>query len=239
MSASSRSSSIEKLPAHVAVIMDGNGRWAKQRHRPRSFGHNAGVRAARSIVKSCRRHDIPHLSLYAFSQENWQRPATEVNLLMRLLASTLSRELRMLNENGVRIRFIGDRSRFSAALCTQLQEAERLTAGNDALNLNVAAGYGGQWDIAQAAAIAVNNGEAMTPENLESHLCMAPRPDPDLLIRTGGEHRLSNFMLWQLAYTELYFTDTLWPDFDDAAFNAALDWYAARQRRFGRVTESD
>lgn len=226
------------LPRHVAVIMDGNGRWAKRRHRPRAFGHTAGVRSARSIVKACHRKGIAHLTLFAFSQENWQRPATEVSLLMQLFASTLEREIRMLHRNAVRIRFIGDRGGFSAALRRQLDDAERLTEANTGLNLNIAAGYGGRWDIAQAAAAVAAGGEVITAAALEARLCMSPRPDPDLLIRTGGEHRLSNFMLWQLSYTELYFTETLWPDFDDAAFDAALAWYRARDRRFGRVVET-
>lgn len=228
----------EDLPRHVAVIMDGNGRWAKRRHRPRAFGHTAGVRSARSIVKACHRKGIAHLTLFAFSQENWQRPPTEVSLLMQLFASTLQREIRMLHQNSVRIRFIGDRSGFSKTLRKQLDDAERLTEGNAGLNLNIAAGYGGRWDVAQAAATVVADGEAITVEALEARLCMSPRPDPDLLIRTGGEHRLSNFMLWQLSYTELYFTETLWPDFDDAAFDAALAWYCGRDRRFGRVAET-
>ncbi len=238
MTLPSKPSGGDPLPQHVAVIMDGNGRWAKQRHRPRSFGHSAGVRAARSIVKACHRHGIAHLSVFAFSQENWQRPPTEVSLLMQLFASTLGREIRMLNENRVRIRFIGVRDGFSAALRKQMEDAERLTEANTGLNLNIAASYGGRWDITQAAAAAIAEGKPLTVETLTAQLCMAPRPDPDLLIRTGGEHRLSNFMLWQLSYTELYFTDTLWPDFDDTAFDAALAWYAGRDRRFGRVADA-
>ncbi len=226
------------LPQHVAVIMDGNGRWAKQRHRPRAFGHRAGVRSARNIVKACHRKGIAHLTLFAFSQENWQRPPAEVGLLMQLFANTLAREIRMLHDNTVRVRFIGDLEGFSAALRKQLDDAERLTAANTGLNLNIAAGYGGRWDIAQAAAAVAADGEDISAEALQARLCMAPRPDPDLLIRTGGEHRLSNFMLWQLSYTELYFIDTLWPDFDAAAFDAALDWYRGRERRFGRVAET-
>lgn len=238
MPSSAQASSGADMPRHVAVIMDGNGRWAKRRRRPRSFGHNAGVRAARSIVKACHRHGVPHLTLFAFSQENWQRPPTEVSLLMQLFVSTLGREIRMLHQNGVRIRFIGERERFPEPLRVQIEEAEQLTASNDGLNLNIAAGYGGRWDIAQAAARLAAEGRTITVESLDSELSTAPRPHPDLLIRTGGEFRISNFMLWQLGYTELYFTDTLWPDFDDAAFDAALQWYAARERRFGRVAET-
>lgn len=238
MSSTTMPSSGADLPRHVAVIMDGNGRWAKRRHRPRAFGHAAGVRSARSIVKACHRKGIAHLTLFAFSQENWQRPPTEVSLLMQLFASTLEREIRMLHQNAVRIRFIGDLDGFSVALRRQLDDAERLTEANAGLNLNIAAGYGGRWDIAQAAATVAADGEVITAGALEARLCMSPRPDPDLLIRTGGEHRLSNFMLWQLSYTELYFTETLWPDFDDAAFDAALAWYRGRDRRFGRVAET-
>jgi len=226
------------VPRHVAVIMDGNGRWAQRRQRPRAFGHAAGVRAARGIVQACHRHGVAHLTLFAFSQENWQRPSTEVGLLMQLFTRTLQREIRALHDNGVRIHFIGDRARFVDALRKQMEAAERNTAANTGLQLYVAAGYGGRWDITQAAARLAANGEPPTVDALDAQLCTSPAPHPDLLIRTGGEHRLSNFMLWQLGYTELYFTDTLWPDFDDASFDAALAWYAGRDRRFGRVAES-
>lgn len=189
-------------------------------------------------MECCHRHGVPELTLFAFSQENWQRPATEIGLLMQLFVRTLRRQQRALHDNGVRIRFIGDRQRFDVALVRLMDDAERQTADNAGLRLNVAAGYGGRWDIAQAAARAADEGVTITPEAIEARLSTAPRPHPDLLIRTGGECRLSNFMLWQLGYTELYFTDTLWPDFDEAAFETALAWYASRQRRFGRVETS-
>lgn len=224
-----------RIPLHVAAIMDGNGRWATRRHRPRSFGHRAGVRAARRIVEACYRYGIEQLSLFAFSQENWQRPEAEVRLLMQLFNRTLGNQLRSLHENGVRIRFIGDLERFGPSLRQKMREAEIYTANNERLQLNVAAGYGGKWDIAQAAASLAKEGLPITVDQIESRLCTKSSPHPDLLIRTGGEFRLSNFMLWQVDYTELYFTDTLWPDFDDAAFAKALDWYSQRERKFGRV----
>jgi len=227
-----------KIPRHVAVIMDGNGRWAKQRMRPRAFGHQAGVRTARRIVRSSHARGVKVLTLFAFSQENWQRPPTEVQLLIQLFVRTLRREIRILHESGVRIRFIGDHEAFPEALRGMMAEGEALTAGNTALTLVVAIGYGGQWDIAQAATSLCRDGLAITPEGIEARLCCADLPHPDLLIRTGGEKRLSNFMMWQLAYTELYLVDTLWPDFDSNAYDAALAWYAGRQRRFGRVSEA-
>lgn len=226
----------DRMPSHVAAIMDGNGRWARRRHRPRSFGHRAGVRAARGIVEACYQHGIEQLTLFAFSQENWYRPEAEIRLLVQLFMRTLQSQLRSLQKNGVRVRFIGDLDRFDPALRQKMREAEINTVGNERLLLNVAAGYGGQWDIAQAAQSLASEGSPITIEGIESRLCTAPSPHPDLLIRTGGEYRLSNFMLWQLDYTELYFTDTLWPDFDDAAFEKALDWYSRRERRFGRVS---
>ena len=226
-----------KVPRHIAVIMDGNGRWAKQRTRPRAFGHRAGVGAARRIVRACHLHGVEVLTVFAFSQENWQRPPTEVSLLMQLFVRTLSREVNSLHKNGVRIRFIGDHGDFPESLTRLMADAEALTAGNTGLTLVVAAGYGGQWDIANAARSLCTEGLAITPESLESRLVLPQLPHPDLLIRTGGEKRLSNFLLWQLAYTELLFIDTLWPDFDDAEFDRALEWYGSRQRRFGRVPE--
>ncbi len=225
------------MPRHLAVIMDGNGRWAKQRHKARALGHKAGVGAARRIVRACHRHGIEVLTLFAFSQENWQRPPLEVRLLMELFVRTLGREIDSLHKHQVRIRFIGDHSDFPDSLRAMMREATARTSANTGLTLVVAAGYGGQWDIAQAAQQLCTEGQAITPQNLEARLVNADLPHPDLLIRTGGEKRISNFLLWQLAYSELYFSDALWPDFDDAELQRALDWYSGRERRFGRVPE--
>ncbi len=217
--------------------MDGNGRWARHRLQPRALGHRAGVRAARRIVRACHRHGVKVLTLFAFSQENWQRPPLEVQLLMQLFARTLTREIRSLHRNGVRIRFIGEHTDFAPALRQKMAEAEALTVSNTGLSLVVAAGYGGHGDIARAAQSLCAEGLPITPEAIESRLSMADLPHPDLLIRTGGEQRISNFLMWQLAYTELCFVDTLWPDFDEPEFVSALAWYAGRERRFGRVPE--
>jgi undecaprenyl diphosphate synthase len=196
-------------PRHVAIIMDGNGRWAQQRGRPRGYGHTKGVQSARRILRACHRNGVEALTVFAFSQENWARPEQEVSLLMGLFLRTLSKELDTLHRNGVRLRFLG-----------------------------VAVGYGGEWDIAQAAAACVRDKVPLDPEHIEARLQTAGLPEVDLLIRTGGERRLSNFMLWQLAYSELYFTDTLWPDFREDEFVRALEWFRTRQRRFGRVPEA-
>ena len=227
----------EKRPVHVAVIMDGNGRWASRRMQPRALGHRAGVRSARKIVRAAHRAGVQHLTLFAFSQENWKRPEHEVRLLMMLFVSTLSREIQSLHRNGVRIDFIGDHRDFAPELRELMRKAVELTRGNTGLGLHVAVGYGGQQDIARAAARVAASGQAITQESLEAALDTAGMPPPDLLIRTGGESRISNFLLWQLAYAELYFCDALWPDFGDADFARALDWYASRDRRFGRVAE--
>lgn len=228
------------LPAHVAIIMDGNGRWAKKRFLPRVAGHRAGVDAARSAVKHCLRRGIKVLTLFAFSSENWRRPALEVSALMELFLTGLEREVGQLHEHGVQLRFIGDRSRLNEKLRTHMQHVEDLTRANTAMVLIIAVDYGGQWDIAQSVkqlAEAVQTGnltpEAITPALIASRLSFADLPDPDLFIRTGGELRLSNFMLWQLAYAELYFTDKGWPDFDAAAFDDALTQFSQRERRFG------
>lgn len=228
----------EAVPSHVAIIMDGNGRWASQRGEPRAFGHRAGVRAARRAVRCAHRHGVKFLTVFAFSQENWRRPASEVSLLMQLFIRTLAREMNSLHKNGVRMRFIGDHTEFSAPLRAEMRRAVELTRNNTGLTLVVAVGYGGQWDIVQSARRLVERGEPITAEGIESGLDTAGLPSPDLLIRTGGEKRISNFLLWQLAYTELYFCDTLWPDFGDVAFGEALAWYGSRERRFGRVPES-
>jgi undecaprenyl diphosphate synthase len=232
------------LPRHLAIIMDGNGRWAKKRGLPRYAGHPAGVEAVRRVVEACVVRQIPVLTLFAFSSENWRRPSKEVNLIMELFIRSLKKEVRRLNRNQVRLRVIGDLSAFSKKLQDQIAEAERLTQANQSLLLQVAANYGGRWDMTQAArclAERVQAGEMTVDEideqALEQHLSFAGVPEPDLFIRTGGEKRISNFLLWQCAYTELYFTDLLWPDFDDQALEAAIVDFASRQRRFGRTGE--
>lgn len=217
--------------------MDGNGRWARQRGEARAFGHRAGVRAARRILRCAHVSGVEYLTVFAFSQENWRRPPTEVNLLMQLFVRTLAREMNALHRNGVCLRYIGDHGDFSAELIEEMRRSVALTSENTGLKLNVAVGYGGQWDVAQAAQKLADQGQRITVAALESQLDTSGIPTPDLLIRTGGEQRISNFLLWQLAYTELYFCDTLWPDFADAQFREALRWYAERDRRFGRVPE--
>lgn len=234
----------ESLPRHIAVIMDGNGRWANRRRLPRIAGHRAGLQAVRKIVERCVSKGIEALTVFAFSSENWRRPPREVKLLMDLFVTALEREVAKLDENGIRLCIIGDRSQFSAKLQRLMESAERLTAGNTRMTLTVAAGYGGRWDITEATrtlarrvAAGELSADAITPEMIEGALVAHDLPEPDFFIRTGGEQRVSNFLLWQLAYTELYFTDTLWPDFDEQAFDAALTSYAKRQRRFGRTGE--
>jgi undecaprenyl diphosphate synthase len=224
--------------------MDGNGRWAKQRQLPRIAGHRAGLNAVREVIKCCIELQIQVLTLFAFSSENWRRPAQETNHLMELLRVTLQQEIKKLHEKKVQLRFIGDKSKFSDKLTAQMASAEALTSKNKGLKLIIAVDYGGRWDIveaarqiarqAQAGAIKI---DAIDAEWFASHLCSYPLPDPDLFIRTSGEKRISNFLLWQLAYTELYFTETLWPDFTQADFIKALDFYASRQRRFGYSSE--
>ncbi|WP_297921141.1 polyprenyl diphosphate synthase [Metallibacterium sp.] len=230
------------LPRHVAIIMDGNGRWAERRHRPRSMGHRAGQKAVRATVEASRERGIAALTLFAFSSENWRRPKAEVGALMELFLRALDNEVDELHANGVRLRFIGALDAFAAPLRERMHAAMQRTANNDALTLNIAANYGGRWDIAQAArtlaqqvAHGLLDAAAIDEQHLAAHLMLSDLPPPDLLIRTGGEHRISNFLLWQAAYAELYFTDTLWPDFDAAALDAALDAYATRERRYGRT----
>lgn len=230
--------SFDQVPVHVAVIMDGNGRWARLRGQVRTAGHRAGVKAARRALRCAHRQGVEYLTVFAFSQENWRRPAQEVSMLMQLFVRTLSREIDTLHRNDVRLRFIGDHEAFAAPLRQEMTRAVELTRHNVGLKLNVAVGYGGQWDIVTAAQRLADRGAPITAESLESELDTAGIPPPDLLIRTGGERRISNFLLWQLAYSELYFTDVLWPDFDDRHFVEALDWYAGRQRRFGGVPET-
>jgi undecaprenyl diphosphate synthase len=217
--------------------MDGNGRWAKQRGEPRAFGHRAGVRAARRILRCAHRMGVEYLTVFAFSQENWRRPETEVRLLMQLFIRTLAREMNALHRNGVRMRYIGDHSDFPPDLREEMRRSVELTRDNAGLKLVVAVGYGGQWDIVRAASRLAERGLPITAEGIEAGLDTIGIPPPDLLIRTGGEQRISNFLLWQLAYTELYFCDRLWPDFGDEDFVQALGWYAGRERRFGRVPE--
>lgn len=228
------------LPKHLAIIMDGNGRWAARQGQPRGLGHRAGRKALREIVEHTSKLGIPILTVFAFSSENWQRPAAEVKLLLELFKRALNREVRELHASAICIRFIGDRSRFSPKLQKKMQEAELLTASNGNLQLNIAVNYGGRWDITRAArqlAMKVAAGK-LEPEQIDEatfskEISLAEDPAPDLLIRTGGEQRISNFLLWQLAYCEIYFTDTLWPDFSAEDMNSALMEYSRRQRRFG------
>ncbi len=229
-----------RVPRHLAVIMDGNGRWAQQRHRPRAIGHRAGARAVNLCIDFCLDKGIGALTLFAFSSENWGRPEDEVGALMKLFLNALEREVSELHRRGVRVRFIGDRERFPDGIRTRMREAEALTAGNDRLALNIAASYGGRQDIAAAARSLAEDVAAgrLRPEQVDEALfgtrvALADLPPPDLFIRTGGDHRVSNFLLWQLAYTELWFTETLWPALDAATLQRALDDYASRERRFG------
>ncbi len=233
-----------RVPRHIAIVMDGNGRWARARHRPRSFGHSAGRKAVREVVEACLREGVQVLTLFAFSSENWHRPENEVGALMGLFLRVLDKEVDELHEHGVRLRFIGDLSAFEEPLRQRMYAAMSHTAGNEALQMNVAVSYGGRWDIVQASrrvAAAVAAGELRADEIDEVRLgqCMslAELPPLDLFIRTGGECRISNFLLWQVAYAELYFTDTLWPDFDQACLRHAIEDYARRERRYGRTGE--
>jgi len=225
------------MPRHVAIIMDGNGRWAKARGKPRVFGHTRGVEAVRASMQACGERGIEYLTLFAFSSENWRRPPDEVSTLMKLFVSALRREVNRLVELGVRMRVVGDVSAFDAELRRLITESEQKTEGNDKLHLTICANYGGRWDITQAARRAAEGSASLTEDDIERHLALSFAPEPDLLIRTGGERRISNFLLWQLAYSELHFSDVLWPDFDAAELDRALDWYATRQRRFGMTGE--
>lgn len=234
----------EKIPRHVAVIMDGNGRWARRRGLPRVAGHRRGVERVRELVESCAGAGVEYLTLFAFSSENWRRPATEVRLLTELFMLALEKEVQKLHVNGIRFRVIGDIERFGPKIVARVQEAEALTASNTRLTLTIAANYGGRWDIVQVCRRIAEDAvqgrldpASISAENIESCLSMTGIPEPDLFIRTGGEQRISNFLLWQLAYTELHFTPTLWPDFDRAQFDDALNSFAGRQRRFGHTGE--
>ena len=233
-----------RVPRHIAIVMDGNGRWAKARFQPRSFGHNAGRKAVRDVIEGCVRQGVEALTLFAFSSENWQRPEDEVSALMGLFLRALDKEVDELHAQGVRLRFIGDLAGFGDELRQRMERAMTRTAQNTRLQLNIAVNYGGRWDIVQAArqaALAIGRGE-LAVETLDEAalgrwMSLAEQPPLDLFIRTGGEQRISNFLLWQAAYAELYFTDTLWPDFDQACLARAIDDYARRERRYGRTSE--
>lgn len=229
------------VPRHVAIIMDGNGRWATSRHLPRSAGHHKGVESVRRAVETCMKVGVEYLTLFAFSSENWRRPQEEVGLLMSLFMAALEREVSKLRDNGVRLRVIGDVTAFSQKLQATIRAAEQSTEHNTRLNLTIAANYGGRWDILQAMRRLLREHPRLPHDDINEnalapYLSMSFAPEPDLFIRTGGELRVSNFLLWQLAYTELYFTDDFWPDFDEAAFSRAFASYRQRERRFGRTS---
>ena len=232
---------VAEVPGHIAVIMDGNGRWAKKRLLPRVAGHKVGVETVRNMVKQCVNLGVDYLTLFAFSSENWRRPEEEVTFLMGLFMEALKKEVAKLHKNNVRLIIIGNRAQFGASLCAEIEAAEHLTQNNTGLTLTIAANYGGRWDILQAvnATQKANPSKSggFTEEDLTPYLAMHYAPEPDLFIRTGGEKRISNFLLWQLAYSELYFTDVLWPDFDGQAFQQAIQSYQQRERRFGRTSE--
>jgi undecaprenyl diphosphate synthase len=232
------------IPGHIAIVMDGNGRWAKKRNRPRSVGHQAGLKALKKTIRHCVRLGVKTLTVFAFSSENWNRPASEVSRLMELFLKALDKEVGELHKNGICVRFIGDLTALKPAIQTRMTAAQSLTAGNDRLVANVAINYGGRWDVVQACkrmAKAVRDGKLCLDEVDEvqfgHYTALAESADPDLLIRTGGEMRISNFLLWQTAYTELYFTPVLWPDFDEQALDKAIAAYQARERRHGRTSE--
>jgi len=231
-------------PRHIAIIMDGNGRWAQKRMMPRIMGHHAGVKAVRKIVEFCAKQNIEVLSLFAFSSENWRRPKDEVNLLMELFMSTLQSQVDKLHKNNIRLRIIGDKAAFPEKLQAKIRAAEQQTANNTGMTLVIAANYGGRWDIAQAVqkiVVGIKSGEigeqAISEQLISQYVVTADLPEPDLFVRTGGEERVSNFLLWQLAYTEFFFTDMLWPDFDQKMMQKAIDSFKSRQRRFGHTSE--
>jgi undecaprenyl diphosphate synthase len=230
---------VSAVPRHIAIIMDGNGRWATRRFLPRVAGHAKGVERVRDVVEKCVERGVEYLTLFAFSSENWRRPAEEVSVLMRLFMTALEREVTKMHVNSIRLKVVGDLSRFDPKLQEMIASAERRTAGNTRLTVNVCANYGGRWDVMQAVGkmVAAHPGATeFSEEQLAPHLALAFAPEPDLFIRTGGEQRISNFMLWQLAYTEMYFTETYWPDFDGAALDEAIVSYQQRERRFGRTS---
>jgi len=232
------------IPQHIAIIMDGNGRWARARHLPRTAGHKKGVDATRTIVEACAKRGIEVLTLFAFSSENWSRPKTEVASLMELFVSVLAREAKRLAKNNIRMRMIGERGRFSAKLQGEMEKAEFLTQNSDGMVLQIAVNYGGRLDILGAVRDIVEevvqgqlSKSELSEDTISAHLSTSDTVDPDLFIRTGGEKRISNFLLWQLAYSELYFTDCLWPDFNEAELDTAIDMYQGRERRFGKTSE--
>jgi undecaprenyl diphosphate synthase len=234
----------DSLPKHIAIIMDGNGRWAKSKGKPRVFGHKKGVNAVRKTVAAASKLGIKAMTLFAFSSENWRRPEEEVGLLMELFITVLSSEVKKLHKNNLRLRVIGDTSRFSERLQKKIVEAENLTAGNTGMVINIGANYGGKWDITEAAktlALKARNGEIrvedINEQLITEHLTMADLPEVDLLIRTSGECRISNFMLWQMAYAEMYFTPEYWPEFDEDSLVEAVTWFINRERRFGCTGE--
>ncbi|MBA3479868.1 MAG: di-trans,poly-cis-decaprenylcistransferase [Lautropia sp.] len=234
---------IGPVPRHIAIILDGNGRWATDRHLPRAAGHRKGVEAVRATVEQCARLGVEYVTLFAFSSENWRRPADEVSLLMRLFISALQREVDQLNRNGIRLRVAGDLSRFEPRLQRMIEDAQKDTAANRRMTLTVAANYGGRWDILQATSALIRAridagadlAVPVTETELAQYLALSFAPEPDLFIRTGGEQRISNFLLWQLAYTELFFCERYWPDFDAGTLDEAIAWYRQRERRFGRT----
>ncbi|MBT3067675.1 polyprenyl diphosphate synthase [Rhodoferax sp. U11-2br] len=227
----------DQVPHHIAIVMDGNGRWANKRFLPRIAGHRQGVESLKRCAKACDARGVRVLTVFAFSSENWKRPTEEVSGLMDLFAMALMREVNQLKAAGVQLRFVGDRRGLSPRVLRSMEEGETATAGNSRLILNACFNYGGRWDIAQAARKVADQGLPLTEDNLNSAMALAHVPDPDLLIRTGGEHRMSNFLLWQGAYSEFFFTDVLWPDFDEAALDQAITSFAQRERRFGMTSD--
>jgi undecaprenyl diphosphate synthase len=232
------------MPRHIAVIMDGNGRWAKKRGLPRVAGHHAGVQSVRATVEGCAKRGVQVLTLFAFSSENWKRPAEEVGSLMKLFVQALDREIDSMHRNGIRVRFIGDRTTLHADLQQRMHLAEQRTAANPGMTLVIAVAYGGRWDVMQAVRTLADecvhgkrHASELTDDDIAAHLALHDLPEPDLFIRTGGERRISNFLLWNLAYTELYFCDVLWPEFNDAQLTEALRYFAERERRFGKISE--
>lgn len=233
-----------RVPSHVAIVMDGNGRWAKSRHLPRFAGHKHGVTAVRKVVEACCELGIAHLTLFAFSSENWRRPEEEVSLLMRLFIRVLRRDVDTLHKENIRLRVVGDMHAFEPELQKAIASAQELTASNTGLQLNIAANYGGRWDITQAVSTMLkmrpelaNQPDRIGPSDLQPYLCLGSMPEPDLFIRTGGEQRVSNFLLWQMAYTEFFFTEQYWPDFDKDSLIEAINSYNKRERRFGQISE--
>lgn len=234
----------DSIPQHIAIIMDGNGRWARNRFMPRVAGHRQGVETVRGVIKACIERNVSYLTVFAFSSENWRRPSDEISFLIQLFANALEQEVTKLHENGICFKVIGDLSKFDSGIVQAIQRGEQLTAQNTRLVFTVAANYGGRWDIMQAFRKMMIQSDELSlkslnfeEENLSQYLALSYAPEPDLFIRTGGECRISNFLLWQLAYTELYFTDTLWPDFDENELDRAIQSYQKRERRFGRTSE--